>query len=188
MKIKIRLYKVHDYDLCKLYIAQPKGFSYKMKEALVCYFRKAEFTPGKWDTCKKPPASIHEIRISLDDEKDSDVIAALNNIIPRQRNSFIKNLFRRYLDLDSMSMMFVENTDFSIASNITKTKVTSKLPTSTAVKAEKREEKIVKEVFSENKPKEEVTINRSYSPPVKEDSLDDDEFDLFGTAKMLIGE
>lgn len=114
MFIKVRLYKKYDFDLCKLYIANPRYFTLQLGEALRCYVRKIDFTAQFSAFTLNAPPDVIEIKLFLDDIADADVISFLQKILPKRRNAFIKGMFHHYLNTNTLQMFLVENTDPSM--------------------------------------------------------------------------
>lgn len=114
MFIKIRLYKKYDFDLCKLYIVNPRYFTMQLGMALRSYIRNLDFSAQFSTFSLTPPPDVIEIKLFLDEQQDADVIEQLAGILPKRRNSFIKEMFRHYLDKNTLKMFLSENTDFAM--------------------------------------------------------------------------
>lgn len=97
MKVIIRLYRQHDLDLLTLKHTS-KSFQKDVREALRSYVRKNNFKISVSDdlSLKAWPRSS-QCHISLNDEKDKDIILWLASVSKGYRNSLIKNIVRSYL-------------------------------------------------------------------------------------------
>ena len=121
-RVRMVLYKMHDYDLvayaCSLKdksLGNPKISFYSVVKGLLNQYVKGDtFTAPhiKKFTEKSLPSKV-VIRFTLDKEKDKELIELFNNIRERQKNSFLKSLVRRNLNLDGLSCYYVDGYDYS---------------------------------------------------------------------------
>lgn len=98
MKVMIRLYRQHDLDLIGLWLSPTFDLKEAMYNVLCDYVRGSYYHVGV--SMAKPESSLrnrYSLHITLDEERDADVIAWLQNTVKGQRNSMLKNLFRGYL-------------------------------------------------------------------------------------------
>lgn len=114
MYIKVRLYKKYDLDLCKLYISRPRYFTRQLGDALRAYYRGKPYQADFQSIGIKEPPNVIEIKLLLDEKFDADIINALKSIIPKQRNSFIKKLFRHYLTFDTLQLFMLNSPNFGV--------------------------------------------------------------------------
>ena len=103
----IRLYQRHDMDLitfCELY---------EVSFARATYCVLKSFVKGETFVLAIPPKKmnsddelkhLYHKKLILDTEKDKDVIALLENVLPGYKNSFIKNLLRQYIRMPATEL------------------------------------------------------------------------------------
>ena len=103
----IRLYQRHDMDLitfCELY---------EVSFARAAYCVLKSFVKGETFVLAIPPKKmnsddelkhLYHKKLILDTEKDKDVIALLENVLPGYKNSFIKNLLRQYIRMPATEL------------------------------------------------------------------------------------
>lgn len=109
------IYKMHDYDLME-YDASLRNknlgnakisFAGVMKGILENYVRGTPFkVPQIKQYSDDKLCSKRYIRFTLDEKTDADIIKVLDSVKSRQINSFLKNLLRRYLEIDGMRCYF----------------------------------------------------------------------------------
>lgn len=159
-RIRMVLYKMHDYDLVayawslrdKTLGNAKISFYSVVKGLLNQYIGKGNFTPPKIKnyTKKALPSKI-TVRFTLDKKEDAELIELFENIKDRQKNSFLKSLVRRNLNLDGLACYFEESFDYKKYvkennSNITEfkkpkeSKKVQEKPNKTKIVAQKKEE------------------------------------------------
>lgn len=120
-KITMRLHKIHDLDLISLY----KNPEYSLEDILITalrafihnepvYFYVPSLYPMNLSVI---PNSIM-LHLSLDEEKDEDIIEFLSHVKEGYRNSFLKNMVRGcmvgsniypYIDTSSVNIKTISN-------------------------------------------------------------------------------
>lgn len=100
MIIKMRIYRRHDLDLIGLFANDNFKFEEEVANSLRAYVRKENkriTTPiaHSFSKCVNPKSQVN---IILDEQKDKDVIEFLFSVPSGNRNSFIKSVFRNYID------------------------------------------------------------------------------------------
>lgn len=97
-RVMMRLYRQHDMDLIVLYLNKEFGFMKALKHALHCYSRKEAFLFSAPDLEEFGIARELKYRycltVTLDTEKDADIIKLLERVKPNNRNEFIKCVMR----------------------------------------------------------------------------------------------
>lgn len=99
-KIHIRIYRIHDNDLFTVIEHYKFNFSGALYCALSAYCKKDIFIINLPEKREKPVQfKKHYLTryLSLDEEKDIDILQMLSKIPPRMRNCFLKNILRLYL-------------------------------------------------------------------------------------------
>ena len=129
-RVRVRLSKVHDYDLWCLY--QTLGsvsFSHMIHEILICYVTQSEYKVPLitiWETPEvgiKERAKVFNVRIPV---KYADKInTLLQNVHEGKRSAFIKTLMRTYL-ISILLNPFYENKKAEIDVSIKTEKFDSK--------------------------------------------------------------
>lgn len=99
VKIRLRFYLPHDMDLISLMITHEMDIVHAMYCSVKSFVKKESFA------IKIPPLRnipmekkrVFHRNLSLDSEKDQDIIELLECIEPGYRNNFLKNILRLYL-------------------------------------------------------------------------------------------
>ena len=113
MKIILRLYRSHDLDL--IYLAHNEDFSM----CGVAKYCLEAFADGKACKIAFPKGKIesyidknsYSYIITLNDDKDQKIIKLIESIKYRQRNGFIKNLIRSYLEAP-FTLAYLTDSDY----------------------------------------------------------------------------
>jgi hypothetical protein len=100
MIIKMRIYRRHDLDLVGLFANDNFKFEEEVANALRAYVRKEDKkilipTTHSFSKTVNPKSQIN---IVLDETIDRDVIDFLFSVPSGNRNSFIKSVFRNYIN------------------------------------------------------------------------------------------
>lgn len=135
---------MHDMDLYMLYCNKGFAFSRILKAVLISFANDKEYKilmpdgPDP-DITKKKFVIQNSFTLDANKEEENKAIILLNRIRPNQKNSFLKNLIRRYISSDIMKKYLVGDSDY---------KVTCKNESKPALKpfADKKEEKIIENV------------------------------------------
>ncbi|MCD8083343.1 MAG: hypothetical protein LUE86_07560 [Clostridiales bacterium] len=101
IRVKIRLYRAHDYDLLSLYMTVgSREFAHIVRDVLRCYVAGAVYDPSGIDVVdaiptedKTAPGPCH---LTIDDRMKKET-ALLLSIKEYKRPAFIKTLLRAYL-------------------------------------------------------------------------------------------
>lgn len=121
MYYRIRIYRLHDYDLYKLYYTKDFNLYKAFKQALRNYIN-GTYVAIPVDHFDKLPANIKisiPLTLSLQPKKDKDIIDLLKKIDKKEINTFIKNVTRRYLTgIDKL--MYFANSEFNPETDIQK--------------------------------------------------------------------
>lgn len=190
-RVRMVLYKMHDYDLvayaCSLKdktLGNPKISFYSVVKGLLNQYAKGEvFTAPriKKFTEKKLPSKV-TIRFTLDEKADKELIELFDNIRDRQKNSFLKSLVRRNLNLDGLTCYFKDDFDTSKFSTFNfKTKVNEDKKESIA--KEKKKDKTVKEPVAFAKTNSGMSFDTKLQSVAESDIKGSEEssgFDFFG--------
>lgn len=171
MKINVRLYRMHDYDLISLKYTKSICFSAMIKSILKSYAEGDMYNveipiPTKKNVKDLP--YITQTQFKLDEVKDKVVIDMLNNIKDGYRNNFIKNLVRQYIKFGCLVEYF-EDGDWKTHSSIMHSE--EKVGSVAAFKnKQKTVQEIEKQIFSDNNEKNEtfVTINKEKEEKIEE--------------------
>lgn len=118
----VRIYAVHDYDLMKYCLSLRETNREKrnyrnsvaniIKQVLRAYIREEEYIPPVVSQCVNTlPKGTIRVNVRLHTEKDADIIDFVGRIRKRQRNSFLKNLLRRYIRDSSVLISYLEDMD-----------------------------------------------------------------------------
>lgn len=118
----VRIYAVHDYDLMKYCLSLRETNCEKrnyrnsvaniIKQVLRAYIREEEYIPPVVSQCVNIlPKGTIRVNVRLHTEKDADIIDFVGRIRKRQRNSFLKNLLRRYIRDSSVLISYLEDMD-----------------------------------------------------------------------------
>ena len=96
----MRIYRRHDLDLIGLFANDNFKFEEEVANSLRAYVRKEKIkiaTPAthSFSKCVNPKSQVN---IILDENQDKDVIDFLFSVPSGNRNSFIKSVFRNYID------------------------------------------------------------------------------------------
>lgn len=159
MKINVRLYRMHDYDLMSLKYTKSICFSAMIKSILKSYAEgnmyNVEIPIPTQKNVKELPY-ITQTQFKLDEVKDKVVIDMLNHIKDGYRNNFIKNLVRQYLKAGCLVEYF-ENGTWKTHSGIMHSE--EKVGSVTAFKnKEKQNINIEEQIFSDNNKQEDKNI------------------------------
>lgn len=171
MYIKIRLYKKYDLDLCKLYISRPRYFTKQLGDAVRAYYRGKPFQADFQSIGIKEPPNVIEIKLLLDEKQDIDIITALKSVIPKQRNSFVKKLFRHYLTFDTLQLFMLN------APNLAFSSVSTTTANKNAPNVLKAENKPISKLSEASDETTKTNNNIKEVEPVEESHITDD--DLF---------
>ena len=121
--------------------------------------------------------------MSFDDKKDEDIVDLINNIRPRQINSFLKSLLRRSLDLNGLRCYFGD--DYTPDSELGKQKAADrekrrskryKDAEFTLIESINKDKPEVDQEPEEPKPKPEIKkqdkpkMGKTATPPVSEEN------------------
>ena len=175
MIIKINLYKTHDYDLCKLHTLKKINITKSIRDMIYSLSRNEEYqipvvTTGI-DITEIPKKIMLRVRIT-----DEQSIEFLDNIVFKQRNSFIKNALRRCFD-ENYNCIYQ---DIEINGSKKAKKVIQKVTQEKPIK-QKVTKPIIKKEIETN-----VEVN---TQPIPEPEIIQDEnqaFDLFGEFANMI--
>lgn len=99
-KIKIRLYRLHDKDLLSLAGTRMFDFQKNIYLALKAFCNQEDFAinlPAKRNIPIPKEQRGYVKILTLDTEKDADIIEMLDMINDGYRNNFIKNVLRLYI-------------------------------------------------------------------------------------------
>ncbi len=96
----MRIYRRHDLDLIGLFANDNFKFEEEVANSLRAYVRKEETkiiipTTHSFSKCVNPKSQVN---IILDEKQDKDVIDFLFSVPSGNRNSFIKSVFRNYIN------------------------------------------------------------------------------------------
>lgn len=100
VKIHIRIYRSHDYDLIHILENYKFNFSKAVYCALSAYCKHDVFVielPEKRNQPKKLRKNVVERTLYLNSESDKDIIQLFEDLPARSRNCFIKTILRIYL-------------------------------------------------------------------------------------------
>ena len=103
----IRLYQRHDMDLitfCELYEVSFARAAYCVLKSFVKGETFVLAIPSKKMNSDDELKHLYHKKLILDTEKDKDVIALLENVLPGYKNSFIKNLLRQYIRMPATEL------------------------------------------------------------------------------------
>lgn len=181
-KVRIAIYKMHDYDLVKYCVSlkdkslnNPKtSIASVIKEALNSYILGVEYSAPEISTYtsedgKSLPSKIN-IRITLDPKEDAKTIELIENIKDRQINSFIKSLLRRSMLTNGLrcyySKDYTPESELGVKKKIAKEK-----------KIEEKSRKLIGKITEKPALKEERVVISE----VKEEPETDNSFDFWGT-------
>lgn len=160
MKINVRLYRMHDYDLMSLKYTKSICFSAMIKSILKSYAEgnmyNVEIPIPTQKNVKELPY-ISQVQFKLDDVKDKIVINMLSQIKDGYRNNFIKNLVRQYLKAGCLVEYF-ENGDWKTHSGIMHKE--EKVGSVPAFKTKEKEHKNIEEIF-ETKEEQKIPIKET---------------------------
>ena len=99
IKVRLRLYLPHDMDLISLMITHEMDIVKAMYCAISAFVKHDSFAikipPLRKVEMKKQ--HVYHLNLTLDPERDKDVIELLECIEPGYRNNFLKNILRLYL-------------------------------------------------------------------------------------------
>lgn len=100
MIIKMRIYRRHDLDLVGLFANDNFKFEEEVANSLRAYVRKekTKISVPSTHSFSKSVNPKSQVNIVLDEKADKDVIEFLFSVPSGNRNSFIKSVFRNYLD------------------------------------------------------------------------------------------
>lgn len=109
MRIKLRLYKYHDPELVQIYRIQDIDFERLSLECLRA-FSKNEFCRFhvKASGPCRPAKRVYQIAITVDPEKDADVVMLLQKAKDGCMNAFIKTILKWYLS-EPMPDILIKN-------------------------------------------------------------------------------
>lgn len=203
-RVRVRLSKVHDYDLWCLY--QTLGsvsFSHMIHEILICYVTQGEYKVPLitiWEAPEigvKERAKVFNVRIPV---KYADKInTLLQNVHEGKRSAFIKTLMRTYLmpilldpfyeDKQAQASTLIKTNDIAPKQNVTinenkeiKKAISQDIGSEISHIGENKKEKVVENDVMENGASQN-TSNISDANRKKEQPKDDgfnDLADLFG--------
>lgn len=190
MKARIRIYRVHDYDLMRYYFGKKNGyvtFSGLIKQLVRSRMKGEELKiprlliPGTGNF----PYRI-ETTVCFKEDADADIIEWLGNIVPRQRNGFLKNLLRQGMAADDFTGCYMMQEIRAPSEN----RVPAENANSGQIKTSDSRPVYKKSVPKQEKPEtiKKVPYDRpdsdtkeTYSEPEA-----DDVFDLFGALEKMI--
>lgn len=184
----VRIYAVHDYDLMKyclslkandqgrrIYRNSPASI---MRQALRAYVREEAYLPPVVSRCVNilPRGSIRA-NIRLHNDKDADIIAFMERIRRRQKNSFLKNLLRRYIRDSCVMISYLEDMDVNEAASV-------RFPYAEKKKIQERKAAEVRESAREQpafqpEPEPPVLTKPDVDPGAESKSDYDSDFDFF---------
>lgn len=115
MKITMRLYRAHDYDLMYMRALMGKNISTVVKEALVAYVRKQKTDRIDIDPAEElivtKVSKNTQFHVYLSQKTDADIIAYIQSIKKGYRNSALKNILRSYLSHGYMGYVYGHTDD-----------------------------------------------------------------------------
>lgn len=171
MKINVRLYRMHDYDLISLKYTKSICFSAMIKSILKSYAEGNLYNieiPVPTQKNVKDLPYITQTQFKLDEIKDKSVIDMLGNIKDGYRNNFIKNVIRLYLKTGCLVEYFEPGTWKTHSESMHSEE---KVGSVAAFKnKQKTVQEIEKQIFSDNNEKNEtfVTINKEKEEKIEE--------------------
>lgn len=154
ISIRLRLYRIHDYDLYILYLSKHFDFTRAVKDALFAYYNgeMANIRVTERDIVyPKNPKKLISTIITFNEHTESDIIDLIFSVEKGNRNMFIKNVVRK--NLSGMENFYFD-----------KQETKSKAPKQTIVNDHPVNKKISSEVEEKRKEKE-------FSIPIKKISV-----------------
>lgn len=102
VRIRMRIYRMHDYDLCVLRNVSDVNFNNTVKAVLRSYIQGKFYRISLPDipSVKVPNADlpyVQNFQIEFDSEKDKDILDFLATIHDGHVNGFVKNVLRSYM-------------------------------------------------------------------------------------------
>ena len=100
MYIRLRLYRIHDYDLYRVYYTKHIDFQHVVRQSLRYYINGENTTipVGQLDPLPDNVRVSMPVTLTLKDNRDADIIDFISKVTDRLRNLFIKNIVRSYLE------------------------------------------------------------------------------------------
>lgn len=110
MEARVRLYKIHDYDLLRYYFSKKEEntpFAKIIKQLLQSYL-KGELlkAPRILETVERKFPKKIETTILFSEKSEQEMIDFLNTLAPKQRNSFLRNLLRQGISCKDMVLCY----------------------------------------------------------------------------------
>ncbi len=111
IKVRLRLYMPHDMDLISLMTTHEMDIVKAMYCAITAFVKRDSFAikipPLRQTEMKKQ--HMYHCNLSLDTEKDKEVIELLECIESGYRNNFLKNVLRLYLFCPATEAFFTDS-------------------------------------------------------------------------------
>lgn len=183
MKPRIRIYKIHDYDLMCYYFGKKSEnitFAKLIKRLIRDYMNGESLSaPRLLEIERKNFPLKVETNIYFFEPEDADIIAFLNNIIPGQRNGFFKNLLRQSIFTDDLVKCYTKGNMLNLQQNH---EIEEPKPHSKSSSSKKRNKAPKPETANRNEVIDPIPIepDTGYQPENSE------AFDLFGAFEKMI--
>lgn len=100
MKVTIRLYKTHDFDLMALHQTGACNIAHAMKQAVIAYYQGQYFkilVQAKEKVKLTEMRTVVQLHFSIDNSDAEGILQWLYGFVPGSRNCCFKNILRYFL-------------------------------------------------------------------------------------------